>query len=208
MLKLSKKRGDSMSFVSVIAKEDFITVVSDGQVTRNSEAIQNNYKKFTKISNKQFIAYTGIKEFCEGLVSEIKYKGNEIHNLNKIALDLDKKIKVIPYETYTVMFIVGGIGKSGNIEFYTLNNNYSENLRYFNPKNDSLNYGFLHNGSLSSKINLENKLVEHLRITGFNTPNKCIKAQKLLNKDIAQIDPTVNNVTFDLTIKKINQYSK
>lgn len=199
---ISRKWGNSMSFVSVIAREDFITVVSDGQVTRDSEVIQNSYKKFTKISNKQFVAYTGIKEICEALVNEIEYKGNELHDLNHIAMELNEKIKVFPYDTLTVMFIVGGIDETGNIEFHTLNNDPSEKLRSFYPVNDDLNYGFLSNGKLEGKINLTVNLIEHFKTTGFNTPNKCIRAQKLLNSDVEKIDETVNNVTFDLTIKK------
>ena len=191
-----------MSFVSVIAREDFITVVSDGQVSRGNMVVQSDYKKFTKISDKQFIAFTGTKEFCEGLVNEIEFNRNGLHNLYNIVENLDKNIRTIPCQSYVVMFAVGGVGESGNIEFHTINNNPSESIRSFSPKGDGLSYAFLHNGDLSSKINLQSKLIEYIGRIGFNTPNKCIRAQKLLNSDVAKIDDTVNNVTFDLTIKK------
>ncbi|EJR61717.1 hypothetical protein IIO_02625 [Bacillus cereus VD115] len=56
-----------MSFVSVIQTEKFLTVVSDGQVTNESDKAitQKDYKKFKKISPNQYIAFAGSKGWCE-----------------------------------------------------------------------------------------------------------------------------------------------
>lgn len=193
-----------MSFISAIASQDFITVVSDGQVTYEGKVIKEDYKKFRKINNDQFIAYAGAKEICEKFAEHLKFSASQRYDLKLVAEDLFSTIKSItPYERFKTSFIIGGISENNEIEFYTLSNNpLEEKVKSYLSHGDGVSYGFLSNEENEDKINLENTLISHLSKTGFNTPNKCIRAQKMLNADVEKIDPTVNRRTFELIIRK------
>lgn len=99
------------------------------------------------------------------------------------------------------MFAVGGIDKEGSIEFYTMNNDPKDEFKSFSPIGDTISYAFLSSSVVNDEI-VYNTFIENLRQTGFNTSNKCLKAQKMLNSFVETIDPTVNKRTFELTIKK------
>lgn len=188
-----------MSFISVVAMETFITVVTDGQVTRGYEIIDNNFKKYRKISNKQFIAFGGAKEVCESLVNHLEFIGDNNYDLHVLANDLYETVKNIPFGPIKTMFAIGGVNNNGEIEMFTLNNDPKDTLRIFSPKGTDLSYAFL-SSNVDDNVIYE-KFVQLLSITGFNTPNKCIKAQKMLNQFVSSIDHTVNRITFELRIK-------
>lgn len=62
-----------MSFVSIVVSSEFVTVMSDGRVSgENNTVLEENYKKFKKISPKQFIAYVGSRAICEHIVEQIE----------------------------------------------------------------------------------------------------------------------------------------
>lgn len=190
-----------MSFISIIATENFITVVTDGQVTKDGKAVENNYKKYKKISNNQFIAFGGAKEICETFIKNLDFLGNEQYDLQTLATNLSNAIKQIPYETYRILFVIGGLNARNQIEFYSFSNIPESQDQYSNPKGDEISYAFLSSPDIDDS-HFEKHLIEYLSITGFNTPNKCIKAQKMLNSYVETIDNTVNKTTFELVIRK------
>lgn len=193
-----------MSFVSIIAMNKFITVMSDGQVTKTEtgEVLQEDYQKFRKISPNQFIAYTGVKEFCEGLANQIPYK-KSAHDLEDITNQIASVTQLPELKAHKIHFGIGGIDSNGDISFYTIQNQSEPAVNFYKPiKDDDINYAFFESGHLSAPEKMETKLIECLKITGYNTPNKCLRAQKLLNDYVADNDSTVNKKTFSITIKK------
>jgi hypothetical protein len=190
-----------VSFVSIIAQESFITVVSDGQVTLDGEILESHYKKFKRISKDQFIAYTGSKEICEELIKHLVYLQDKKYNLQLIADELYSVVKEIPFKPLKALLAVGGINDIGNVQFYTFSNIPNAEFLTFQPKNDEISYAFLSSEHVDDE-ELENDLIQYLSKTGFNTPNKCLKAQKMLNAYVETIDETVNKNTFELAIKK------
>lgn len=191
-----------MSFVSIIASPNFITVMSDGQVTRDGVVIKDDYPKFKKISPKQFIAYTGVKEYCEEIVNQVPYTP-KMYNLADITNQIERVVIDPNLVKHKLHFGIGGVDVNEDVVFYTVENQKERIVNYFKPKNiDDINYAFFESGHANIQINLSIKLIEYLRTTGFNTPSKCLKAQKLLNDFVASKDETVNNKTFYLSIKK------
>lgn len=191
-----------MSFVSILANPNFITVMTDGQVTRDGNIIQNDYKKFKKISPKQFIAYTGVKEICEGIINQIPYTNN-IYDLADITNQIEQVVKDSILIEHKVHFGIGGLDLEGNIAFYTVENQKDRIVNYYKPISiEDITYAFFESGHITQNVDLVEKLVDYFRITGCNTPNKCLKAQKMLNDYISSLDDTVNKHTFSLTIKK------
>lgn len=57
-----------MSFVSVLGREKFLCVMSDGKLLgENNEILQEDYQKFINIGNSAFIAFAGSQGACEEL---------------------------------------------------------------------------------------------------------------------------------------------
>lgn len=61
-----------MSFVSMIATNQFISVVADGMMTSTSGYAESNYKKFRVVNNSAVIALAGSYYNFEGLFSEFE----------------------------------------------------------------------------------------------------------------------------------------
>lgn len=192
-----------MSFVSVVATEGFVTIMSDGRVKKvgSGEIIQEDYQKFIRVQNdKAFIAFAGIKELCEAIAINIKKTIEEGMSFDKIQKILKLTItQIIPSEL-TVMFAFGGLNHSNEIEFYSYNSKYKKEL-HFKPVDDQIAYAFLNNSS-ASEDEFNNKFINILRETGFSSPSSTIQAQKLLNEFVVTKDNTVNNKTFRMSIKK------
>ncbi|WP_332632038.1 hypothetical protein [Halalkalibacter flavus] len=190
-----------MSLVSVLARENFITVVSDGLVVNleTGEEIHQSYKKFRKISEKQFVAFGGNQGLGERVVEVLGYQESErdlLECAKKIRGDL---INEIPIEKASCQVVLGGVEK-GSIVFYAFNNNHNQDLLIKRPTNHILEYTFL--SSRNSSINLDEIIQRIGNRIGYNTPTKTIKIQKQLNDEVAKTDPSVNKITFNLTIRK------
>ncbi|OOR57485.1 hypothetical protein BGP34_13470 [Bacillus mycoides] len=194
-----------MSFVSVIQTEKFITVVTDGQVTSNTDKtiIQKDFKKFKKISPKQYIAFAGSKGHCEILLELFPYK-EEGYLLGQLAMEIKGAISKLPSEIGRVLLSIGGLNENSHLVMYKVSNHEGTEIEEYKATGDNLNYMFLHNGSAEEKLSgdLEKILLDNIRSIGYNTANKALRVQKQLNNDVADVDDSVNKITFNLTIKK------
>lgn len=186
-----------MSFVSIIARENFITVMSDGQVTgENGKTLQKDYKKFKKISRQQIIAFAGAKSICEQIVEQVPYtKG--VYNLSDIAQQIWSVIKEERFNAFNLFFGIAGVDVDDKVSLFLVNNKTGLSSTRPNANSD-VSYITLNPSEI---VNVSERISIILSETGFNTPTKCLKAQKKLNDFIADNDPQVNKYTFDLTIK-------
>lgn len=190
-----------MSFVSVFAKEDFITVVSDGLVVNlnTGEEVERNYKKFRKISENQFVAFGGNKGVAEMITEEIGFADHEL-NLLDISSNLrERLIRELAPEQANISLAIGGI-QNEKIIFYSFNNNPTQEMLTHVPKGDGIEYVFLHGEQAQLGLTRQAQLLAERY--GHRSPTKTKKIQKELNDFVAKKDKTVNRVTFDLTIKK------
>ncbi|AXC53664.1 hypothetical protein ABEX91_11155 [Bacillus subtilis] len=192
-----------MSLVSIIARENFITVMSDGRVTSDGEIVQEDYKKFIHLNKDMFFAFAGQKEPCEFIAQWAKeYCKN--YGLEKMALSINDFVINNKLDKFKVLAGFGGVD-SKRIKFFTYNSLEKTTEKYI-PEGDKLentHYAFLHNSNdEDNDFKLEEILAYNINKYGFNTPNKCLKAQKDLNDIVASKSFGVNKVTFDLTIKK------
>ncbi|MEK3821355.1 hypothetical protein MKY20_19980 [Cytobacillus sp. FSL W8-0315] len=191
-----------MSFVSIISRKNFITVMSDGQVTNHEgQPIQSDFQKFKQISPHQFIAFAGAKEICEQFINQVEYTAGS-YNLNDIANQINQIANEERFNQFRLFFAIGGIELDGDITLYVVEHGGTRDFRVQRPINeDDINYAFL-NSEMIDRVNMNEKLIECLRITGFETPEECLYSQKLLNDFVESIDSTVNNQTFTLIIRK------
>lgn len=192
-----------MSFVSIIAREDFISVMSDGRVMDpHGIPIQEDYQKFIQINDQSFIAFAGTKEICEIIAQEMKDVINRNDDLQDHFQQLLARFQQLNLNHHgmKVFLGVGGINSDQEIEFHTINSKNGQVLN-FSPKGGDVSYAFLNNSSYD-EADLQKKLIEILRVTGFNTIDKIKNAQKTLNDFIAETDDTVNNVIYDMSVQR------
>jgi hypothetical protein len=199
----------SLSFVSIVARNNFIIVMSDGlesceapdgTMIRKREDI----KKYIKIGSKQFLAFTGVKNIFDLISSEIVYKENGYHLL-ELAESYQEKINSIPSSTAKIMISIGGVNENQEIQLITLSNRPNK-IDWSNkiPASEEISSSLME----SSYINKENhekiqsKLYELLKKYGYNTPNKVEKAQRDLNMFVERIDPSVNRKISSWSIKQ------
>lgn len=192
-----------MSFVSVIANSEVITLVTDGRVTNVEDrtTLEENYKKYVKISRNQFIGYAGAKETCESVVNQLVYSDTSVYDLKQVSENIFEVIcndeRLVNHD---LLFVVGGLNPAGRIEFHTINRRENE-FKSYNPESkDDFNYAYLYTSK--TELDVENKLHELAGRIGTNSVNKRIRIQKELNNFIADHDNEVNKITFELRIRK------
>lgn len=171
--------------------------MSDGQVTgSNDEILQSDLQKFKKISEKQFIAFAGDLNICEQIVDQTPYIFN-FYDLENVAKQIYHIISEERFSNCCLFFALGGRDLQNEISVYAMER--EKGLFLLKPKDDEdIQFSFL---NPRKDVNLDLKLNEFLTETGSNTASDCLKAQKMLNDLVAELDVSVNMVTFDLTIE-------
>ncbi|HHK5546045.1 TPA: hypothetical protein ACQUHN_002470 [Bacillus thuringiensis] len=179
-----------MSFISIALTENRLSVVSDGMVSREENGdfreIQSDYKKFKKISEKQFIAFTGTLEICEKIADMYSYK-EEGYDLSIISKEIQEILVHIPREFHRIQFAVGGVQDACVVAYTMLND--GEKPKDYKPVGGDLTLVRFPSNKLSEQIisQLFDTFVNFYRQTGNE-----LEAQCLLNEFVADNDPTVN----------------
>lgn len=171
--------------------------MTDGRVTGpNGEIFQEDMKKYKEISPKQFIAFAGHKGICEDIVNMIDFTEN-YYDMLDIANQIFTIIKQEKYKNVDLLFAIGGLQVT-EIFFCAVDN--KNGVFLFKPIDDEEPLYIFNNPR--EDIDLEEKFQKLRELTGDNTADSCLKAQKLFNDFVAGIDVTVNTTTFELTIEK------
>jgi hypothetical protein len=200
-----------MSLVSVVAREQFISLMTDGRV-RGAEGIviDESYPKYQMLGNKGFVAITGSKEHGEELIRIAKDFYDEGYDFHAIADGLQQiMIRDIPRAKFPhvrVQMIVGGIMKrgGGEIAFFSLTNKNEtvDQMVKSYPRADDVSYSYADGVSPTTGINLEELLLGCLQKSGVDTIEQIQKAQEEFNKKVSVVDDSVNNNLFKLVLEK------
>lgn len=191
-----------MSFVSVVAREKFITIMSDGRVSNKmtKEILDENKVKFVKIGDNGFVAFAGISEICDLIVPIIGQLLESGHEFNDILTTMSKVLRENSRPGLFVTIAFGGINKNGNIEICSVENS-SHSTTNFKPKGKEINYLFLRNPTIPHQ-ELNQKFLDLIETNGKNTPTEFIKSQTILNSWVADRDSSVNKNITSLIIEK------
>lgn len=190
-----------MSFVSIIARENFVSITSDGRVCGHAGLpIQEDYKKFIEVNKNYFIAYAGQKEPCELFISNSGLISPLVPNFELLARQTQFKLLTNPFDKCRILLAFGGLDNLGQISIVTFSTLQPE-IQVFKPKDDAVNYVFLNNSSLDDTQIVE-KLIEHLKTSGIETADQIKIAQTELNNYVASKDRTVNKNIFNHVISK------
>lgn len=191
-----------MSFVSIVARENYVNIVCDGRVSSGESVIQENYKKFKIIDDRMFIAFGGNLQPCELLLKWISLQNLSNQSLEEIARNIWAVGYSITQKGYKFMVSFGGVEKntSARIEVYSMDFQSKKPL-IFKPRGNDICYSFLNNSELSDK-DIEKNFIELMNNTGHDSFEKIKSAQIMLSKKIAETDLSVNTKTFETTIFK------
>mgnify|MGYP006981392898 CR=1 FL=1 len=63
-----------MSFLNLALTKDFISVLSDGQITENDQAIRTHFKKFYVSPNGFLVGITGFHKISEEILVQLHYQ--------------------------------------------------------------------------------------------------------------------------------------
>ena len=63
-----------MSFLNLTLTKDFISVLSDGQITENEQAIRTHFKKFYVSPNGFLVGITGFHKISEEILVQLHYQ--------------------------------------------------------------------------------------------------------------------------------------
>lgn len=176
--------------------------MSDGKVTGvNGNPDSESYKKFKKISNKQFIAFAGVKEPCEEIIKNVKYINNRKYSLREISLQIQS---VIRGHNLNIQMAVGGIDLDNNFRVYVISSFGGITDILESQSHSELKYKFFTSELIVKEFTpqqLEIIFNKYFEETGRKNASKALfKVQKKLNNYIADIDKAVNKNVFRLTI--------
>lgn len=184
-----------MSFVSVVAHEKFITVVTDGLAvfTYGDGRMERseNYQKYRMIGPKQFIAFAGNTGPCEYLVGEYPQR-DEGYDLDQVALELQEKIQEYDFRLgERALIIVGGVS-GGEIVAHSFNHETPAGDTVNRPKGQEMPLLLLQGTNVDQGIleAFEATLVE------AQSPEQVLQIQEHFNSLVSVADSSVNTVTF------------
>jgi hypothetical protein len=183
-----------MSFVSIVASESLISVMADGRVTTNGKPSMENFQKFEKVDNK-FVAFTGSTDFCLPLKNTVVKMLKAGYDFDSIANIVDTEIKSIRQSNGKTNIAFGGINFEGDIEYHTFSSSNGTREKVKPVANDA-RYHFLFGDRCN--INLDERFKSLVEEANGNVGI----AQMNLNKEVSNIDDTVNDTVFHLVIRK------
>ncbi|NGZ75830.1 hypothetical protein [Saccharibacillus alkalitolerans] len=189
-----------MSFVSVIAKENFITVMSDSSAA-GSENTPQPEEHVVRVGEQEFVATAGgDREAREVIAKHISGLLEEGTPYDRILVILQMTLSAFSEQGKSVMTAFGGVNRGGEIEVCTYDPN-SRAERHLKPRGTEVAYFFLAEGA-GKYGNLHELLQGYWKETGTETPSAMIQSQKLLNRYVASKDDTVSSSTVKLVLKK------
>ncbi len=84
-----------MSFVNLVITDSFISVISDGQVTKNNEITASHFKKFETSQNGYVIASTGYEKITNDIRKKFYYQPHlTFDDAQMLLLESIKNIKI------------------------------------------------------------------------------------------------------------------
>jgi 20S proteasome alpha/beta subunit len=198
------KKGEmKLSFVSVVAKEKFISIMCDGRKTSGTgEVIEERVKKFERIKDKYYVAFAGTYDLCMNVVEEVKElieSNNSIESVIELTSD---KLNQLKYDEkiHKVLVSLGGVTEDGKIIISQMSNNPNINFEKYYLNGSETKYIFLHNTD-NDVFNLDEEFKLICENTKATSQTKLIRAQKILNDKIADIDSMVNKIEQKMIIK-------
>jgi len=187
-----------VSFVSIVCRSGFLSIMSDGRVSNNGVSIREDYQKFLLPRPDFFIAFAGQQQPCEAFINDSGLSSSNTFDYHTLAADIHRKLLTPPYCNYKILLAFGGRTAKGSLEFCTFSTLEPE-IQVFSPSSNQISYAFLNNSEIDDTI-LQPELVKYLTEIGCDAAEKVKTAQETLNNYVAEIDTSVNTTVFSAII--------
>ncbi|WP_100487870.1 hypothetical protein [Sporolactobacillus pectinivorans] len=196
-----------MSFVSIIASPERVSVVSDCHLTdldKNGDRIvlPGTKPSMVKVSENQLVVCTGSASALKKIKKMYPFQ-KENHVFNETALEaIEETIRHVPFEKQDVLFAL--VDCSGPVSCMIVSNKPGDRRQTLVPDHRRLAVLFLAGREISEenakRISDEfNRLVQS---TGKERTNQIFEAQKKLNQYVAGLDHTVSQRIYHLLLEK------
>ncbi|MGE6833656.1 hypothetical protein ACQKGA_28290 [Priestia megaterium] len=192
-----------MSLVSIIATQDFISVMTDGRISGGTQAERSeNYPKFqVLVESKSFIAYVGDKEFAESVVEFAKVLASQGKSIKEIACTIQSRLSrgqnLAKHCGKVVELVIGGFDERVS-QFYVVSN--EKELKPFQPSGE--NY-VLYANEVITQQDVESQLALYLKKNqSLITAEVAQVAQEKLLNYISRFEPSVNCIPFKHLLDK------
>jgi hypothetical protein len=188
-----------MSFVTVVARPSFISLMSDGRMMHGGVAVAEDVVKFRTPRPGCFVAFGGHKDPADAFLEASGLLSLDISDPRPIAADIRAQLLSPPFCHSKILLAFGGRAATGQVAFVAFSTLEPEpQLRAPGP--GELSYGWLYNSRFAEDAVLEQKLVEYLGEEGCETPAQIQKAQWRLQLFVADHDATVNRRVFTAVV--------
>lgn len=180
-----------MSFVSVVANKEFISVMSDGRAYQygsngKMNIIQEDASKIMRIAPNQFIAHTGVVQDALRVTEGYVFR-EEGWELNKISTGISHMLIGCPRKN---SLVIGGRDKGKLVLYYVSTDEHE--AKQLISEDDPVEFIirlYLTSAYIkASTQDVRNKFEEFVQQTRGNI----LDAQVLLHHYVAENDPTVN----------------
>lgn len=196
-----------MSFVSIIATEQWISAVSDGNLVEfdkegNWQIKPGKKPSFFRISERQFIACTGSSEAWSRIKKEFPFK-KEPYPLDKDMLNhLEDVVRGVPQNQQDVLLVVADA--TNRVTCRMISNQPDTKWTVIEPESGRTGTLFLAGKLIDEKkIRLISEEFNRLlQVHGKDESKQVVLAQRELNKIAATLDPTIGTRIYQLLINK------
>lgn len=176
-----------MSFVSIFATSDRLSVMSDGRVSKGKIPVCENYQKFT-IHETSFVAATGSFIACKSLRDQVIEMFKTRNDYYSISEAIKLEICELKSKKEKVMISFGGKNSDGKIEFYTLSTSDDVMSHQVPKTKNDLEYNLLISDAVK-ETNFPDKIDFLLKKNKYDI----VTTQEQLNEEISNVDNSVNN---------------
>jgi hypothetical protein len=185
-----------MSLISIVAREDFISVVTD---IGNHKFMEENVRLKELIPDTAFIAFSGDEEYATMAAAAAATLVKQGFSLREIAESIQSAFnnERFTYEVSGLVFeaVLAGYSLYGEAQYHVISN-FKPLESYYPGEGESLYYA---NG-LEPMLVLEKSLKMH----GMGTISQAQAAQFHLLHEAAKSIPNVNNQASTYVLKKAN----
>lgn len=186
-----------MTFVSMIATNQFISVVADSMMTSSTGYTDNNYKKFRTVNESSVVAVAGSYYNFDGLLSQMESdlrSGATESQLRSIG----SRVSGIPYNPFDSKVLVLAAGFENGTGHYITTQNDSGATR-LERLDENVKYAFLSPDDVS-EFSIQTQLTMLFSTRIISSIQDVQRIQHSLNDFVAAQSSSVNTQTRDALI--------
>jgi hypothetical protein len=190
------KGESSMSLFSIVAREDFISVVLDCEERYDTKMLERTIFREI-IPNQSFFIYTGQVDLGVKTWQLAKTLSLQGLSFKEIALTIHRQWQMNPDLDLTSEAVIGGVSENEETQYHIIT--VEEDVQSFHPKpGESLYYA----NDLPFQLNSMEELAKKLMMKGMSSITQAQKAQYELYEKFAGATPGTSSQAHSIVVEK------